>query len=79
VYGVDSVYTQPKVGPRAYAPTSLPCFVNNVNNVLIKTTPLFNQSFLPNAPNRIVHRIEIWTVRWPIQWVVRVDGVGCLS
>jgi len=44
----------------------------SVNNVLIKTTPLFNQSFfqmvdvtdltavesfLQNAPNRIVHRI----------------------
>jgi len=59
--------------------------------VLIKTTPLFNQSFfqmvdvtdlaavdsfLQNAPNRIVHRIEIWTVRWPFQWA---DEVGCLS
>jgi len=59
--------------------------------VLIKTTPLFNQSFfqmvevtdlaavdsfLQNVPNRIVHRIEIWTVWWPIQWA---DEVGCLS
>jgi len=58
--------------------------------VLIKTTPLFNQSFfqmvdvtdlaavdsfLQNALNRIVHRIEIWTIRWPIQWS---DEVGCL-
>jgi len=63
----------------------------SVNNVLIKTTPLFNQSFfqmvdvtdlaavdsfLQNAPNRIVHQIKIWTVRWPIQWA---DEVGCLS
>ena len=51
-------------------------------SVLIKTTPLFNHSFfqmvdatdlaamnsfLQNAPNRIVHRIEIWTVQWPIR------------
>ena len=63
----------------------------SVNNVLIKTTPLFNQSFfqmvdvtdlaaidsfLQNAPNRVVHRIEIRTVRWPIQWA---DEVECLS
>jgi len=53
-------------------------------------TPLSNQSFiqvdvtdlaavdsfLQNAPNRIVHRTEIWTVQWPIQWA---DEVGCLS
>jgi len=59
--------------------------------VLIKTTPLFNQtffqmvdvtdlaavdSFLQNVSNRIVQRIEIWTVRWSIQWA---DEVGCLS
>ena len=59
----------------------------SVNNVLIKTTPLFNQSFfqmvdvtdlaavvdsfLQNAPNRIVHWIEIWTVQWPIQWLMK--------
>ena len=63
----------------------------SVNNVLIKTTPLFNQSFfqmvdvtdlaavdsfLQNAPNSIVHRIAIWTVWWPIQWD---DEVGCFS
>jgi len=60
-------------------------------SVLIKTTSLFNQSFfrmvdatdlavinsfLQNAANRIVHRIEICTVRWPIQWA---DEVWCLS
>jgi len=63
------------------------CFVNNF---LIKTTPLFNQSFFHmvdvtdmaaldsflHAPNRTVHLIEIWTVRWPIQWA---GEVGCLS
>ena len=32
-------------------------------------------SFLQNPPNRVVHRIEIWTVRWPILWA---DEVGCL-
>ena len=64
--------------------------------VLIKTTPLFNQSFfqmvdvtdlaavgsfLQNAPNCIskVHRIEIWTVRWPIQWTVLKSGVSADS
>ena len=25
-------------------------------------------SFLQNGPNRIVHRTEICTVRWPVQW-----------
>ena len=55
----------------------------SVSNVLIKTTPLFNKSFfqmvdvtdlavvdsfLQNGPNRIVHRTEICTVRWPVQW-----------
>jgi len=63
----------------------------SVNKVLIKTTPLFNQSFfqmvdvtdlvavdllLQNAPNHTVHWTEIWTVWWPIQWA---DEVGCLS
>ena len=33
-------------------------------------------SFLQNAPNRTVHRIETGTIRWPIQWA---DEVGCLS
>jgi len=63
----------------------------SVNNVLIKTTPLFNLSFFlmvdvtdlavvdsfrQDAPNRILRRTEIWTVHWPIQWA---DEIGCLS
>jgi len=73
-----------------FAQSITPLVHCSVYNVLIKSTPLFNQSFfqmvdvtdlgevdsfLQNPPNRVVHRIEIWTVRWPILWA---DEVGCL-
>ena len=73
-----------------FAQSITPLVHCSVNNVLIKSTPLFNQSFfqmvdvtdlaavdsfMQNPPNRVVHRIEIWTVWWPILWA---DEVGCL-
>ena len=59
----------------------------SVSNVLIKATPLFNQSFfqvidvadlvtvesLPqNPPNCLVHQTEIRAVPWPLQWTDEV-------
>jgi len=35
-------------------------------------------SFLQNAPNRIVHRIEIWTVRWQSSGLMK-SGVSADS
>jgi len=62
----------------------------SVDNVLIKATPLFNQSsfqmidvadlstvdsLLQNPPNLVVHRIQIRTVQWSLQWTDEVRSL----
>jgi len=68
-----------------------PLVGSSVNDILVKLAPFCNQSFfqmvdvtdpatvdslLQNAPDRVVNRIEVRSVRWPVLWT---DEVGCLS
>ena len=68
--------------------------VSEHHYVLIKALPLFSQSFfqvvdvtdraavdapLLNNPNNIVYRVEVWDVRWPLQWVYEVASGAIVS